>query len=263
MNIPQFTAQASLYRTRGQYSAAWSDVGALLPAETIVPAYYPGSGTQRDCSNCLEAVAKGLIICDGTAAVTAAVVCATTGIISFGISCAVAAGALAAALATCDGAALVATGVCAATTCCPKLCGTPNPLDPGRGCCDADEACVDQNDPNSRNGCCPRDQRVCAGKCCAAGESCCGDMCCPQPNHCCGGSCCAPYEPCCGDRCCSFLPPPDTPPPPPPKHGCPSGNAPCGFPDSSGVIRTCCGPGLECCNYSAEFGADCRKLCLQ
>ena len=125
-------------------------------------------------------------------------------------------GALAAALAACDAAALIATGVCAATTCCPKLCGVPNPLDRGSGCCDAGESCVDQGDPNSRRGCRPSDQQVCSGKCCAKGETCCGGTCCPAGNHCCGSSCCSSGIPCCGDSCCSLLPPGGTPPTPPP-----------------------------------------------
>jgi hypothetical protein len=260
--IPLFTAEASLYRSRGNYSTTWSEGSGPTEANAIVPAYFPGSGTQHDCSICLGDVAKSLIICDAVPAVTAAVVCAASGWFTFGISCAAAGAALATALVACDAAALVATGVCAATTCCPKLCGTPNPFDPGSGCCDADEACVDQNDPNSRNGCCPSNQSVCAGKCCPVGSSCCGDTCCPLPNHCCGSTCCGPGVPCCGDSCCSLLPPPGTHTPTPPPTSCSAGSSPCGFPDSSGVIRTCCPPGLQCCSYSAQFGPDCKTSCL-
>jgi hypothetical protein len=90
-------------------------------------------------------------------------------------------------LATCEGIALTPG---APSKCCPKLCQL-EPFDqPGGGCCDSDEHCVDIDDPNSRHGCCPSDQSVCAGKCCAQGESCCGDTCCP-PNYFCrdGGFC--------------------------------------------------------------------------
>jgi hypothetical protein len=262
MNLPGFSADASLYRTRRHYSVLSPDFGGSSTGEPIVPAYIPGPGTQHDCSNCLGDVAKGLIVCDGVAAVTAAAVCGLSGWITFGISCAGAGAALAFALQSCDVAALVATGICAATTCCPKLCGVPNPLDPGSGCCDSDEACVDQNDPNSRQGCCPSDQRVCGGNCCAKGESCCGNTCCPPSGHCCGDVCCDASIPCCGGSCCSLLPPPGTPPPKPPSTSCVPGAAPCGFPDSSGVIRTCCPPGLQCCNFTAEFGPDCQTSCI-
>jgi hypothetical protein len=262
MNLPTFCADASLYSARRHYGSLSSDFGRISLGDSIAPAYFPGPGTQRDCSVCLGDVAKALVYCDAVPAVTAAAVCATTGWITFGISCGVAAGALAAALAACDAAALIAAGVCAATTCCPKLCGAPNPLDPGSGCCDEGESCVDQGDPNSRQGCCPSNQQVCSGKCCAEGETCCGGTCCPAGNHCCGSSCCSSGIACCGDSCCSLLPPGGTPPPPPPPYSCAPGAVPCGFPDSSGVIRTCCPPGLQCCSYSAEFGPDCKTSCL-
>ena len=261
MNLPGFSAHSSLYRSTRYYTASSSEISDWSYGETIVPAYHPGTGTQRECSGCLEGVAKALILCDGAAAVTAAVVCGTTGWITFGISCAGAAAALAAALGTCNVASLGGIAVCAATTCCPKLCGTPNPFDPGSGCCDDGEGCVDENDPNSRHGCCPSSQSVCAGKCCAVDESCCGSTCCPSPNHCCGDQCCPPGVPCCGGTCCSFLPP-SVPPPPPPQHSCGAGGVPCGFPDASGVIRTCCPPGLQCCSYSPQFGPDCKTSCL-
>lgn len=239
MSIPQFTAQASLYRTRRHYRGLSSDLGGLLPGEPIVPAYFPGSGTQHDCSTCLESAVKGNYICVGPPTATAAAVCLTSSWFTFGISCAAAVAGAAIALELCSSGFLIATGVCMATTCCPKLCGVPNPLDPGSGCCDEGEACVDQNDPNSRQGCCPRDQNVCAGKCCAKGESCCGDTCCPPDYF-------------CRDGFCSEFPGsiiPDNPKAPTDmgtfreKIKCPPGSERCG--------TMCCPPGLQCCDLGA------------
>ncbi len=262
MNAPGFSAASSLYPARGQYNVAYADADGSLFAQSVAPAYFPGSATQRDCNTCLNAVATGLATCIGIPAATAVVVCAATGWFTFGISCAAAGVALAAAISACDAGFLVATGICAATTCCPKLCGTPNPLDPGSGCCDDDEGCVDQNDPNSRHGCCPSDQAVCGGKCCEKGASCCGNACCPPGSHCCGTSCCANGIPCCGNSCCSLLPPGGGTPPPPPPHACAAGNAPCGLPDHTGIVRTCCPPGLPCCSFSDQFGPNCKTSCL-
>lgn len=44
------------------------------------------------------------------------------------------------------------------------------------------------------------------------------------------------------------------PPPPPPVNNCIFGGAPCG--------PKCCPPGLQCCSYSPQFGADSRTSCL-
>jgi hypothetical protein len=87
---------------------------------------------------------------------------------------------------------------------------------------------------------CQDGHEYCGGNCCAAGESCCGDTCCPAGYSCIGGVCTTGF--------------PKTPPPPPPPNNCIFGGAPCG--------PKCCQPGLECCNYSPEFGADCRKVCV-
>jgi hypothetical protein len=92
-----------------------------------------------------------------------------------------------------------------------------DPFNPGSGCCDVGEHCVDQNDPNSRNGCCPSDRSVCGNSCCAPGEYCCGDSCCPPGQPCTDGLC-GVYPP--------IIPPgtpPPGPPPPPPPGGCPPG----------------------------------------
>jgi hypothetical protein len=259
MNLPNFTAEASTYRSRHIYSASLSGTNHWETDQTIVPSYRPGKETLDSCYSCTEDGCSGALAdCYAGA----------------GLAC-IFPPACAAAVGLC----WIGYGLCLARCvapwigpCCPKPCTVPDPFDPGSGCCDAGETCVSEGDPNARRGCCPSDRSVCGGKCCAAGERCCGNSCCPNPccgdeccpfsnNHCCGDTCCEANIPCCGNTCCSLLPPPGPPPTPPP-HSCTPGSAPCGFPDSSGVIRTCCPPGLQCCNYSAQFGPDCRTSCL-
>ncbi len=127
---------------------------------------------------------------------------------------------------------------------CPKICGLPNTLEgSGSGCCDEDAHCVEQNNPNSRQGCCPSDQRVCAGKCCAKGESCCGDVCCPPGYFCLDGGYCTASPP--------FVPP--STPPPPPANNCLFGGALCG--------SKCCPSGLRCCGF-LNGQPDCKTSCL-
>jgi hypothetical protein len=85
---------------------------------------------------------------------------------------------------------------------------------------------------------------------------------CPLKQAVCGGNCCDQTAPCCGDHCCSLLPPVGTPTAAPPPASCSPDRAPCGFKDATGVIRTCCPPGLQCCSFSAEFGPECKTTCL-
>jgi hypothetical protein len=245
MNIPAFTAQASLYRTSSRYRSCGSEFSGLPSAQSVVSAYYPGPGTTHDCQSCINTCLKVFGLCSAGAAAVVGVGCLAI------VTCPAAVAAATTIQEGCTVALAGCYGICNIPyvgECCPKPCGFPNPFDPGSGCCDADETCVDQNDPNSRQGCCPVGQ-YCGGNCCAAGESCCGDLCCPQPNHCCGGSCCEPNIPCCGDTCCSFLPPPGTPPPPPPANNCIFGGEPC--------MGKCCPIGTVCCGGSPGH-PDCR-----
>jgi hypothetical protein len=244
VNTPAFTAEASLYRTSGHYRSSGSEYGGLLAGETIVPTFIPGAQTQRDCNTCLKACATGLVTCTTLGAAGCGVGCIAS-LLFYG---ACFAGCMGTVLIGCDLAAVSCVAACSATVCCPKICGTPNPFDPGQGCCDENEQCVDRYDPNSRQGCCPSDQHVCGGKCCAQGYSCCGDTCCPPDYYCRDGRFCS-------EHMSDLLPPPGTPPPTPPKRPinyCKIGWQPCG--------GTCCAPGLQCCDVGG--GVACMTSCL-
>lgn len=250
MNIPQFTAQASLYRTSNRYRSSSSEYDGAPSAHSIVSAYIPGPATQRECSVCTGTCDKLAGLCGAGVAATVAAVCVGT----LGFGCAGAAAWGAAILADCAYGYAGCIGLCNVPSwvplvggyCCPKICGPPNPIEgSGSGCCDVDEHCVEQNDPNSRQGCCPSDQSVCGGNCCAKGERCCGDTCCPPDYFCLDGGYCTASPP---------FSPPGGDPPKPPVNNCIFGGEPCG--------PACCPPGLQCCNYSAQFGPDCRTSCL-
>ena len=164
------------------------------------PLYEPGSGTQARCADCTGNCAKDSVICDGFVAASVVAACA----FSFGIGCGPAVAAGAVALVGCDTALLTCVGVCEATTCCPKLCGVPDPTSPGSGCCDSGESCVSQDDPNARNGCCPSGHGVCGGNCCALGENCCGSSCCGAGSACMQDTCCPAGTPnVCNGKCCN------------------------------------------------------------
>ena len=240
MNMPSFTAEYSLYRSRNTYRVVTAESGALRPAQSIVLSLSPEGAAA--CHDCEQSCFEEYSICMAVALATVWIPLLGGGI---GLSC-VAGSWYCLARCHADGHA-----------CCPKSCGSY--------CCSYGEQC------SHYSGCCPGDRIVCGGRCCAAGESCCGDTCCASgrtccgdtccPNNCCGDTCCDAGVPCCGDTCCNLLTPPGTPPPKPPLFSCPPGAAPCGFPDSSGVIRTCCPPGLQCCGvFNGQ--PDCKTSCL-
>ena len=54
MSIPEFTAQASLYRTSNRYRSSGSEFSGLPPTQSVVAAYYPGRSTQYRCNKCLQ-----------------------------------------------------------------------------------------------------------------------------------------------------------------------------------------------------------------
>ena len=229
MNIPEFTAEASLCRTSNRYRSSSAEHVGQPSAHSVFPAYMPGSDTTASCNSCLKTCTDALFVSSGTIALSVASGCLTI----IGCPIAVAAGEIALEGAMVAFAACV--GYCELPVygeCCPKICGFPDPLTPGSGCCDKNEHCVEQSDPNARQGCCPSDQSVCAGKCCAKGESCCGDTCCPPNYFCRDGGFCSEFP-------SDF---PNTPPPPPPFNNCIFGGEPC--------QGKCCPPGTVCCGGS-------------
>jgi hypothetical protein len=249
ITMPGFTAEASLYNANRRYRSPSSQSGELWSGESIVPAYRPGSATQANCYRCQETAARNLAGC------------LAIGGISCGSACVLAGPFWGACFAPCMGGVIVGCNVnflreegwCALEDCCPKLCGVPNPFDPGSGCCDEGETCVSQDDPNSRRGCCPSDQIVCAGQCCPREYSCCGDTCCP-PNYFCRDGFCSEFVG-------PLFGPKDTSPPKP--RGtfrdprifalCGVGETPCG--------AECCPPGLQCCYDVPPYNGVCRTSC--
>src|SRR5262249_20697083 len=230
----------SLYRTSNHYRSLGVTFGGSTAVQRVTPAYYPGPETQAACNSCNEGCARALAEC------TAAAVLPLAGCV-FPPACPGAVLATGAALAACVTASPICSAVCATTKCCPKICGVPNPFDPGSGCCDTGEACVDSSDPNARQGCCPSGQSVCGGKCCAIGDTCCGDECCPAGWFCIAGSCTQyPSFPTDG--------PPPPPPPPEPGGACKVGWEACPVSPS---VWLCCPPGKECCGSKG-----CQRTCV-
>ena len=237
MRMPGLTAGASLYRTSRQYRLSSSAFGGAWSASPLVAAFHPGPATQRDCSECLEQCAEANVQCSAFAVVP------LWGCI-FPPLCPAAAAAAGAALAVCQLTSLGCAGYCEVGKCCPKVCGFPNPFDPGAGCCEADEHCVDESDPNARDGCCPSHQQVCGGRCCPPGHKCCGNACCPADFKCEQGTCCPPESSTvCNGRCCDGVCD---------RHGdcCSAPSRLCG--------GECCSAFQTCCNDRCiEFGAEC------
>jgi hypothetical protein len=239
MNIPKFTAQASLYRASNSYHSSVAESGGSIPAPSVVAAYIPGPKTQNRCSGCIDVCTATRDVCLAKVAITVAETCWAS--LGFGCGAAIALGYIQA--ASCESTYLSCFGICNIPSasglgwespCCPKVCGFPTPGSEGTGCCDHGEACVDQDDPNSREGCCPSGRLVCGNSCCAEGQTFCTE----------------------GGQCSSDFPGhfPNDPPPPPPPNNCIFGGEPCG--------PKCCPPGLQCCNYSPQFGPDCKTSCI-
>lgn len=220
MNLPGFAAEASVYRTQRVYRG-YNGTGFVTPfPASVFAAYSPGPQTQASCNKCVQACSDFDDACN-TAAYALLLGCL------WPPACPDAAAASDAMRDMCDATNLACKIACEAFTCCPKLCGFPDPTNPGSGCCDHGEHCVDSSDQNARDGCCPSDRRVCGGKCCADREGCCGDTCCPLNFP-------------CTDGVCGVFPPfGNAPLPPPPLSRCAFGHVPCG--------GQCCPPGKQCC----------------
>jgi len=234
MNIPAFTAQASLYRTSNRYRSSGGDFGGSISAQSVVAAYIPGPETQNRCSGCTDVCVGLRDICLAKTALGVLQGCAAT--LGFGCGPFIALGVLQTAgcyahYAECFGYCHIPNvpGVWK-SSCCPIVCGIHTPGIAGSGCCDPGEACVGSHNPNTRDGCCPVGQE-CYGNCCAKGEYCLeGGICSTEPGY--------------------F---PNTPPPPPPVNNCIFGGAQCG--------TKCCPPGLQCCGL---FNGQpvCKTSCL-
>jgi hypothetical protein len=209
---------------------------AQLPARalsfqpTIVPAYHIrfGGPASAACATCTNDAAETLAECLASAATLVGLSC------FFPPACPIAAAAGGAAVGLCETQFGYRMAKCELTPCCPKRCGPSNLFDPGSGCCDDGEQCVDQSDPNAREGCCPVGRSVCSGNCCRDGETCVQGVCCPPgARSVCNGVCCS------GDcdrvgNCCN-----------PPSQLCRDG--------------TCCAPFGQTCHPT--LGTCCSVIC--
>jgi hypothetical protein len=222
MNIHLFTAHAFLYRVSNSYRSSASESRGSPSSQSVVAAYHTGPSAQKRCFTCLEACASDKNSCDDF----------VSGLILWWNQ-------VAGLLLYSDCASSVADCRVRCSTglgpCCPKTFGPRNLSNLAEGCCDQNEQCVDQNDPNSLHGCYPSDQIICGGRCCATGE-----------NFCRAGLFC--------ER--QFISDfPNTPPPNPPtdvgtfREKCPMGSERCG--------NNCCPPGLL---GGGRVG--CRDLCV-
>src|SRR6266480_4166126 len=214
MNMPGFTAGASLYQTSGRYRVSNGGLFKGAPTQRVVLADIIGVDDVA-CSNCYGKCADNLGICYGIAVAAVPICLPCTG----------------AAFAECNTQSYACTAFCnlPGQSCCPEFCY------PGK-CCGRGETCVDDNDPNSRYGCCPSNQNVCGGSCCAKGDTCCGDECCPAGHFCLDGKTCSQYG--------IFVTTPPPPPPPPPPICLNPDYEPCQVSPDHWV---CCPPGQECC----------------
>lgn len=233
MNLPAFTAQASLYRTSNRYRSAGGDFGGSTADESVVAAYIPGPETRQRCSECTHSCESVRNVCLAKAVAYSIEQCLLSG--SFwGCGKAVFDGV--GPFADCYQVYEACRGLCHLPNdsgiggpCCPKLCAF-SPFKDGAGCCDHGEACVGSHNPNTRDGCCPVGQE-CFGNCCAKGE------------HCLEGGICS-TEP-------GYFDDSYPPPPPPPVNNCLFGGIPCG--------RKCC-LGDEVCCFDATLGGHVCKL---
>jgi hypothetical protein len=256
MNIPGFTGHASLYRTSARYRSSGSYGGYESAGDAIQPAYMPSPETMKGCNECMATCTDIFQGCLVAGAATCAAACVASG----PLYPACYAACLGGSLGVCDLQLLGCEfGKCMAprpeffgwepfgkSPCCPKPCAFPWGIgDPGQGCCDEGEHCVDPSDRNSRHGCCPSTQSVCGGRCCAPGDSCCGRECCPAGWFCVDGV------------CSQSAPFPTVPPQG--KHRFGSGLFDC-LPGWKFCKDKCCPPGLSCCHEGATTA--CRRDCL-
>ena len=250
MNIPAFTAQATLYRARNHYRSSVTDFGGVTADQSVVAAYVPGPATQQRCSDCLAIADFVRTGCLAWVAAQTALSCASTGIFTLGLGCAGAAIWGAWQAAGCEEKYLEAEGFChipfGPGRCCPKVCGVHIPEIQGSGCCDHGETCKGLGmRENTRDGCCPVG-RDCGSGCCAPGEKCCGEICCPSNYYCLDSRSCSEYPG-------TFA---NTTPPPQPESNCEffEGGSRCG--------SKCCYGGLQCCGVEKNGQPICKSMCI-
>jgi hypothetical protein len=274
MNIPAFTADASLYRSRRHYHASPA-TDSESRTHTIVPALQPADNAA--CDECNSGCGKGAIQCTATA--SASYVAALIGCAASGPLYPICAGAASAVYGTAYTVCIAASWVCLAecelpgNACCPTHCEGS-----GSGyCCSTGEQCS-----SSDRGCCPVGRQVCGGRCCPEGDRCCGDECCSarnccngvccegecdpngdccsSPSHVCGGSCCPPFNKCCNNECCGAY------------QQCHPTLGTCWTPDDDGgdggqnfcsfgrefCFGKCCPSGEVCCGRYADGQPNCK-----
>jgi hypothetical protein len=200
MNIPQFTAQSSLYKTNNHYRSSGGEFEGPIPAQSVVAAYHPGPATKYRCNKCLETCAFDRENC--------------LDFVDTWISWWNPAAPFV--YAECYSDAVDCADQCSKPplgACCPKACGPLNPSNPGEGCCDTEDSCCGGT-------CCPPnlvcyDGGVCSdppppgfpttppppppANNCIFGGAPCGPKCCPPGLQCCSYS--AQFGPDCRTSC--------------------------------------------------------------
>lgn len=240
MNVPAFTADASLYKTSTHYFFSTSSASESTPTGSLVIAQ---AGERfAGCDACEVNCVWTNVKCEAAASAVyagAAIGCAA---LIFPPAIAVCEGVAAGIYAAAIGGCYAWNGECEVECwwpggpCCPVFCELGH-------CCSEGETCIP-------HGCCPNDQTICNGTCCDKGWTCCGDTCCPPNYFCRDGGFCSEFP-------SDLLPPkgaPSATPPARPKRGviCLNGT-PC--------VDKCCAPGLQCCSVGKGEVA-CLTNCL-
>jgi hypothetical protein len=136
MNMPGFTAGASLYRSRNTYRGATVESSASLPADSIVLAQRDlNPENSDDCIQCNLTCFEAYVVCLAAAGGLGSLLCIPAG------------------------------WACSAA--CKRVGGPCCPQDCGDYCCYRGDHCSDY-------GCCPAESAVCGGRCCGKDSYCCG-----------------------------------------------------------------------------------------
>ena len=130
MNIPAFTAQASLYRTSNRYRSSGFEAHGLRSSESVIAAYSPGQATLQRCRSCLNTCAFDRENCLAFADRAVSWWNPAVGILLY---------------AGCETDFADCRDKCGTGLgpCCPKACGPRDPYNRADGCCDSDETCVE------------------------------------------------------------------------------------------------------------------------